>query len=97
MRLHGPFGESWRKLRSSRGLRVKASAESSDVSAVHIEERDRRFRDIFHALVQDIIHALHATGDETASLGTVLFQHLENGDSRIRVNLGGASVAWMAR
>jgi outer membrane lipoprotein-sorting protein len=28
----------------------------------------------------------NATGDETASSGTVLFQHLENGDSRIRVN-----------
>jgi hypothetical protein len=56
--LHGRPGESWRQMRSSRGLRVQAGVESDDISYVRVEEADARYREIFGALVDDILRHL---------------------------------------
>lgn len=65
MVLRGSAGHAWKTLRSSRGLEISIDVRGTSEAEVVLAEADSRFRDIFTAIVNDVLRVVER--DESAS------------------------------
>jgi hypothetical protein len=61
MVLHGAVGDAWRRVPNSRGVDISITPQTETCARVRLIEKEPRFREIFTALVDDVVATLTET------------------------------------
>jgi hypothetical protein len=66
LRLLGPVGEEYTRLKPSRGLDIRVLASESDGSDVEVKLTDDRYRDVFTEVMTDVVSTVVASTETSA-------------------------------